>query len=90
MPNWLAGENSGTLILVGFFAMIVLTILGLRVWLTNNANKNESGISYDSKVNMKEFLIAVLVDNPKNERTKGLTDNDIIELYEQSTEVAAF
>lgn len=70
--------------------MIVLTILGLRVWLTNNANKNESGISYDSKVNMKEFLIAVLVDNPKNERTKGLTDNDIIELYEQSTEVAAF
>ena len=39
---------------------------------------------------MKEFLQAVLEDNPKNERAKGLTDGDIVETWEQSLEVGTF
>ena len=39
---------------------------------------------------MKDFLLAILEDNPKNERVVGLTDADIIEIYEQSLEVIAF
>lgn len=48
-----------------------------------------SGIELDSKVNMKEFLIAILEDNSKNERTIGLSDADIIEVLEQSVEIMA-
>lgn len=56
--------------------------MALRLWTMGNENKNESGISYDSKTSMREFLTAVLEDNPKNERIVGLTDNDIVELFE--------
>lgn len=31
---------------------------------------------------MKDFLVAILDDNPKNERVVGLTEADIIEIYE--------
>ena len=51
---------------------------------------NESGISNVSKDSMKEFLVAVLEDNPKNERAVGLTDNDIVETYESTVEVIRF
>ena len=64
--------------------------MALRLWTMSNANKNESGISYDSKTSMREFLSAVLEDNPKNERIVGLTDNDIVELFEQTVEVIQF
>lgn len=36
---------------------------------------------------MKEFMIAILEDNPKSERIIGFSDTDIIEIYEQSVEV---
>jgi len=32
-------------------------------------------------------MIAILEDNPSNERQNGLTDLDIIEIWEQSLEV---
>jgi len=51
---------------------------------------NESGISLDSKTSMKEFLFATLEDNPRNERMVGLTEGDLVEVYEQSVEVIAF
>ena len=82
MPDWLAGEDAGTLILIAFFGLIVFTILSVRVWLNNNADKNESGISMTSKLNMRDFLAAILVDNVKGQRSNGLTDNDIVEMYE--------
>lgn len=65
-----------------FFAALILAVMALRLWTMSNANKNESGICYDSKTSMREFLSAVLEDNPKNERIVGLTDNDIVELFE--------
>ena len=54
-----------------------------------NPNKTVSGIEKDSKVNMKEFLIAILEDNLHDERTVGLSDADIIEVLEQSVEIMA-
>ena len=56
----------------------------------SNDNINESGISVDSKQSMREFLLAVLVDNPNGERENGLIDTDIMELYEQAIEVIRF
>ena len=38
---------------------------------------------------MKEFMIAILEDNPKNERTVGFSDQDIVEIYETSEEIQA-
>jgi len=46
-----------------------------------------SGIELDSKANMKEFVIAILEDNSRAERTIGLSDADIIEVCEQSIEI---
>ena len=90
LPSWLAGENAQVLLLVAFFAVIVMTILALRVWVVNNASNNESGISVTSQQNLREFLAAILIDNTKAQRTTGLTDSDIVELYEQATEVQTF
>lgn len=36
---------------------------------------------------MKEFLQAILQDNPNNARTAGLKIPDLIEVYEQSVEI---
>lgn len=36
---------------------------------------------------MKEFMIAILEDNPKSERIIGFSDVDMIEIYEQSVEM---
>jgi hypothetical protein len=41
-----------------------------------------SGIELDSKANMKEIVIAILEDNSKSERIIGLSDADIIDVYE--------
>ena len=38
---------------------------------------------------MKEFMIAILEDNPKSERTIGFSDQDIVEIYETSEEIQA-
>ena len=38
---------------------------------------------------MKEFMIAILEDNPKSERTIGFSDADIIEIFQQSMEIIA-
>jgi hypothetical protein len=35
---------------------------------------------------MKQFYFAVLEDNDKEQRLKGFSDTDLIEIYEQSTE----
>ncbi len=52
-------------------------------------NYTESGIANASKENMREFLMAVLVDNDKQQRMMGLQDQDIAEIYEQSVEIMA-
>lgn len=54
------------MILIAFFALIVFTILAVHVWLKNNADKNDSGISNVTKLNMTEFLTAILVDNVRS------------------------
>ena len=36
---------------------------------------------------MKEFMMAILEDNPNDERTKGLNDTDIMEIYQSSVEI---
>lgn len=38
---------------------------------------------------MQDFMVAILEDNPKGERTIGYSDVDMIEIYEQSMEVIA-
>ena len=38
---------------------------------------------------MRDFMVAILEDNPKSERTIGYSDVDMLEIYEQSMEVIA-
>ena len=67
---------------------MILVALGLKVWVFNNENINESGISIDSKTSMREFMLATLEDNPKNERTVGFSDVDVVEIWQTSVEVS--
>ena len=67
---------------------MILVALGLKVWVFNNENINESGISLDSKTSMREFMLATLEDNPKNERTVGFSDVDVVEIWQTSVEVS--
>lgn len=76
--------------LPAFFAVLVFIALALKLWTARNENQNESAISIESKNDMANFMTAILIDNPKNERVIGLTETDIIEIYEQSIEVIAF
>ena len=46
-----------------------------------------SGTEKVSKVSMKEFMVAILEDNDKSQRTVGLSDEDIMEVMEQSAEM---
>ena len=90
MPNWLLGSENHSKLVVFFFASLILSVMALRIWVLSNEDKNESGIAIDSKSSMKEYLQAVLEDNPRNQRIVGLTDTDIIELYQCSVEVIQF
>jgi len=45
-----------------------------------------NGIATESRANMRDFFFAVLQDNDKEQRFKGFSDQDLIEVYEQSTE----
>lgn len=49
-----------------------------------NKKKNftESGIANASKLNMKDYILAVLTDNDKDQRQQGFQDQDIAEIYE--------
>ena len=41
-----------------------------------------SGTEKVSKVSMKEFIVAILEDNDKSQRTVGLSDEDNMEVME--------
>ena len=49
--------------------------------------KTKAGIEKDSKLSMKEMIMAILEDNSKSERSIGLSDADIVEVLEQSVEI---
>ena len=68
-PAWLlAEENYPMLVTWGFIASIGLALFFKVYCAAKDANKTDSGIELDSKTNMKEFMIAILEDNPKGER----------------------
>ena len=41
-----------------------------------------------TKENMRDFFYAILEDNAQNQRMNGLTDADIVEIYETSAEIS--
>lgn len=59
----------------------------MSIRVNKKTNFTESGIANASKDNMRDFLMAVLVDNDKQQRMNGLQDQDIAEIYEQSIEI---
>jgi hypothetical protein len=42
----------------------------------------------ETKDNLKDFLFAILQDNDAQQRTNGLPESNLIELYQQSMEAA--
>ena len=42
----------------------------------------------ETKDNLKDFLFAILQDNDAQQRTSGLSESNLIELYQQSMEAA--
>mgnify|MGYP001626874357 CR=1 FL=1 len=56
MPNWLLGSENHSKLVVLFFGGLILSVMALRIWTLSNEDKNESGISIDSKSSMKEYL----------------------------------
>lgn len=82
IPTWILDDDFRPILITWCFVMVIAALLGMRVWMYKDSTKNQSGIEFDSKLNMREFLMAILEDNAKGERTVGLSDVDIIELYE--------
>ena len=67
----------------------ISVFLVFNVMFKSDGNKTRSGIDKASKISMKEFILAILEDNPNNERTIGFSDKDIVEIYETSKEIQA-
>ena len=65
LPSWLVQEEFHLVLFAGFFATILFLILGLRVWTNKNETQNESGIENASRDSMRDYIVAVLEDNPK-------------------------
>ena len=55
--------------------------------MKKSVSLTSSGPEKVSKVSMKEFMVAILEDNDKSQRTVGLSDEDIMEVMEQSAEM---
>ena len=88
IPNWLfAPEFRSTLITWAFVCCIAIPLF-LSQWV-GASKKTGAGILDESRVSMKDFMLAILEDNPKSERIIGFSDGDMIEIYEQSMEVIA-
>ena len=66
---------------------VVAVFLALQVWAHKSATETSNGILIVSKDNMREYLIAVLSSNKGSLRVKGLSDSDLIEIYDVSVEV---
>lgn len=91
VPYWILGEEMRPMLVTWAFVGCIVIGLGFKVWWNSNpGDKCRAGIEKDSKVSMKEFMVAILEDNPKAERTIGFSDSDIIEIYQQSMEIGAF
>ena len=69
------------------FIGIISVLLVFNIMCKSNGSKTRSGIEKVSKISMKEFMIAILEDNPNNQRTNGFSDLDIVEIYETSKEI---
>lgn len=87
-PNWIFEEDMRPMLITwavvgGIFLLLALSILCKQA----TQKKTKSGLEPDSKVNMKEFMIAILEDNAKSERTIGYSDVDIVEIYQQTMEI---
>ena len=68
-PAWLLAEDMRPMLITWGFIGGIAILLGLSLACKKqDENKTASGIELDSKTNMKEFMIAILEDNPKGER----------------------
>lgn len=88
-PNWIFEEEFRPMVITWAFIAGVAILLAIANMTGGDKNKTASGIEKDSKVSMKEFIEAILVDNPASERQIGFSDDDIIEVYQQSAEMIA-
>jgi len=70
----------------GFIAAIS-AVLGITVWAKKSVSLTTAGIEKVSETNMKEYMIAILEENDKAQRTVGFSDTDVMEIFEQSSEI---
>jgi len=66
IPAWLLLEEFRTKLIMILFFCGVLSLLALKAWLNQVGKVEESGVSSETKKSMKEYLIAILEDNPEN------------------------
>ena len=70
---------------------VIGLLLAIQTWIKEKSTiKTGNGILKDSKVNMRDYIIAVLTQNENDARMNGLSDNDLIETYGTSLEIMSF
>lgn len=72
---------------LGFISIVAL-VLGSITWIQTRGTKLANGVIVETKDNLKDFLFAILQDNDAQQRTNGLPESNLIELYQQSMEAA--
>ena len=56
--------------------------------MQTRGTKLANGVIVETKDNLKDFLFAILQDNDAQQRTNGLPESNLVELYQQSMEAA--
>lgn len=71
MPTFLMDPSMQPMVLTSSFMVIVAIVLFTILKIRASSYNLSNGISVTSKLNMKDYFMAVLEDNDQQQRTKG-------------------
>lgn len=86
LPSLLTDESMKPMWLTLAFMIMIAVVLLALTWIKQRGTKLDNGLMVETKDNLRDFFYAVLQDNDGQQRMKGFSSDNLIEIYSMSIE----
>jgi translocation protein SEC63 len=82
VPTFILDEAFRPKLISGALGLIFIIVLSIISIVNKTKNNCSNGVLLDTKANIEQFIVAVIMDNDNNQTNEGFKFNDLIEMYE--------
>jgi preprotein translocase subunit Sec63 len=87
VPTFILDEAFRPKLVSGGLGLIFIIVLSVISIVNKTKNNCANGVLLESKKNLEQFIVAVIMDNDSNQATNGFNFDDLVEMYEQALEI---